>query len=150
MRPLLALAIILLPVILAACSQEAAPPAATNAVERPTAPGPAAPLPTPARSPLAAPTDTIPPAFHGEWNRLVADCGTGRNDSQLWIAGKQLRFHESSGAVQSVREKGRAITVRARYTGEGETWEAERRFTLSSDGRILSADGMERTRCPSR
>lgn len=148
MRSLPALHVVLALAILAACSQEAAPPSVTNEVERPTAPGPDAPLPTPARSLSAMPE--IPQAFHGEWNRVVADCGTGRNDSQLWIGERQLRFHESSGAVQSVRERGRTITVRARYTGEGETWEAERRFTLSADGGTLSVEGMERTRCPSR
>jgi hypothetical protein len=148
MYPLPTLRAILLPAILAACSQEAAPPAVTNEIERPTAPGPEAPLPTPARSSSATPV--IPEAFRGEWNRLVADCGTGRNDSQLWIGERQLRFYESSGAVLSVRDQGRTITVRARYTGEGETWEAERRFTLSADGGTLSAEGMERTRCPAQ
>lgn len=136
-----------LPLILAACSEDAMPTAA-NEVERPTAPGPEAPLPTPDALPSAQPANTIPTAFHGEWNRLAADCGTGRNDSQLWIGGKQLRFYESSGVVLSVREDSRTIAVRARYSGEGQTWEAERRFTLSADGNTLSADGLDRTRCP--
>lgn len=134
--------------MLAACSQDAVPSSVTNEVERPTAPGPEAPLPTPVASPIATPANTIPAVFHGEWNRLVADCGTGRNDSQLRIEARQLRFYESSGAVLSVREEGRTIVVRARYAGEGQTWEAERRFTLSADGETLSADGLKRLRCP--
>lgn len=141
--PLLAL-----PLILAACSQQAAPPAVTNETERPTAPGPAAPLPTPVASPSARPAETIPAAFHGEWNRIPGDCGTGNNDSRLRIEARRLRFHESNGEVLAVRETGRSVAVRARYAGEGETWEAERRFTLSADGKTLSADGMDRTRCP--
>lgn len=145
MRPLL----LALPVILAACSQEAAPPSVTNEAERPTAPGPEAPLPVPAISPSApAEAEVIPEAFRGEWNRVAADCGTARNDSRLRIEAKRIRFHESSGEVLAVREEGQTIAVRARYTGEGETWENERRFTLSVDGRTLSADGMDRVRCP--
>ena len=136
------------PFILAACSQEAAPPAANNQVERATAPGPAAPLPTPSITPAMAEAGTIPARFRGEWNRVAADCGTGRNDSRLRVEPGRLRFYESSGEVLSVRGEGRTIAVRARYTGEGETWEAERSLTLSADGATLSAEGMERTRCP--
>lgn len=142
--------LLVLPLILAACSEEPAPPTANEGVERPTAPGPEAPLPTPAASPPAGPAAdarTIPARFRGEWNRVPADCGTGNNDSRLRIEAKRLRFHESSGDVLAVHGEGRTITVRARYTGEGETWEDARSFTLSEDGRTLSADGIERTRC---
>lgn len=142
--------LLVLPLILAACSEEpAAPPAGNDAVERPTAPGPAAPLPTPGASlGPAADARTIPAAFRGEWNRVPADCGTGNNDSRLRIDAKRLRFHESSGEVIAVHGEGRTITVRARYSGEGESWEDARSFTLSQDGKTLSADGIERTRCP--
>ncbi|MCW4463688.1 hypothetical protein OK349_18435 [Sphingomonas sp. BT-65] len=133
-----------LPLILAACSEEpAAPPAGNESVERPTAPGPEAPPPTP----KTVDAGTIPAAFRGEWNRTAADCGTGNNDSRLRIEAKRLRFHESSGDVIAVHGEGRTITVRARYSGEGETWEDARSFTLSADGNTLSADGIERTRC---
>lgn len=141
----------ILPLVLAACSQEAAPTIANDAAERPMAPGPEAPLPVPGLSPSATPaaeTDMIPAAFRGEWNRVAADCGTSRNDSRLRIDAKRIRFHESSGDVLAVRGEGAAIAVRARYSGEGETWEDERRFTLSADGKMLSADGMDRVRCP--
>jgi hypothetical protein len=144
MRPF----VIALPAILAACSQEATPPPPANVVERPTAPDPAAPLSTPAASQSPSPAGMMPEVFRGEWNRVTADCGTARNDSRLRIEAKQVRFHESSGEVLRVREDGRTIAVRARYTGEGETWEDERRFTLSADGKTLSADGIDRVRCP--
>lgn len=134
--------------VLAACSEEpAAPPAANESVERPTAPGPEAPLPTPKAPSPAVDASTIPAAFRGEWNRTTADCGTGNNDSRLRIEAKRLRFYESSGDVVAVHGEGRTITVRARYSGEGETWEDARSFTLSQDGNTLSADGIERARC---
>ncbi len=138
-----------LPIILAACSQDAVPPP-VNEAERPVAPGPEAPLPIPSLSPSAtAKSDVVPEAFRGEWNRVAADCGTGRNDSRLRIEAKRVRFHESEGEVLGVKkEEGRTIAVRARYSGEGEQWEDERRFSLSPDGRKLSANGMERARCP--
>lgn len=135
-----------LPLILAACSEAPDAPPANENVERPTAPGPEAPLSTPKASP-AVDAGTIPAAFRGEWNRTAADCGTGNNDSRLRIEAKRLRFHESSGDVIAVHGEGRTITVRARYSGEGETWEDARSFTLSEDGNTLSADGIERARC---
>ncbi|WP_343521561.1 hypothetical protein [Sphingomonas sp.] len=135
-----------LPLIVAACSQEPAAPPANEDVERPTAPGPEAPLPTPKASPVVD-AGTIPAAFRGEWNRVPADCGKGSNDSRLRIEAKRLRFYESSGDVIAVHGEGRTITVRARYSGEGQTWEDARSFTLSQDGETLSADGIERTRC---
>lgn len=142
-----------LPLALAACSEEpAAPPDANDSVERPATPEPEAPAPTPVASPSASPAATpaamIPGRFRGEWNRVAADCGTGRNDSRLRIEPGRVRFYESSGEVVSVREEGRTVTVRARFTGEGETWEADRSFTLSADGDTLISDGMKRTRCP--
>lgn len=139
-----------LPLVLAACSEEpAAPPDANDSAGRPATPEPAAPSPTPAASPSAGlAVATIPARFRGEWNRVAADCGTGRNDSRLRIEPERLRFYESSGEVVSVREDGRTVTVRARFTGEGETWEADRSFTLSADGDTLISDGTKRTRCP--
>lgn len=138
-----------LPLIVVACSESPEAPPANESVERPTAPGPAAPLPTPDASPSpAADAGTIPAAFRGEWNRVPADCGTGSNDSRLRIDAKRLRFYESSGDVLAVHGEGRTITVRARYSGEGQTWEDARSFTLSADGQTLSADGIERMRCP--
>jgi hypothetical protein len=139
-----------LPLILAACSEEpAAPPAANESSGEPATPAPATPLPTSVASPgPVADAGTIPTAFRGEWNRVPADCGKGSNDSRLRIEAKRLRFYESSGDVLAVHGEGRTITVRARYSGEGQTWEDARSFTLSQDGKTLSADGIERTRCP--
>lgn len=135
-----------LPLILAACSEEQ-PPAANESTGQPTASRPEAPTPGATATPVAG-AGMIPAAFRGEWNRVPADCGKGGNDSRLRIEGKRLRFYESSGDVLAVHGEGRTITVRARYSGEGQTWEDARSFTLSQDGKTLSADGIERTRCP--
>ena len=140
-----------LPLVLGACSQEStSPPPENDSVEQPPAPdaSPPSPAESPSASPAATAAATIPERFRGEWNRVAADCGTGRNDSRLRIEPERLRFYESSGEVVSVREEGRTVTVRARFTGEGENWEADRRFTLSADGDTLISDGTKRTRCP--
>lgn len=92
---------------------------------------------------------TIPARFLGEWNKDAAACGSASNDSRLVIATDTIRFHESSGPVQSATVDGNELTVVARLTGEGETRDATYRFRLSADGATLTdADsGLARQRC---
>ena len=138
-------------VLVAACSQE---PALDDATQNNTQD--AEPLslpdpvePTPAASPTpAGATDTIPAPFQGDWSAKAADCGKGSDVSRLTIAPGELRFYESSASVTGVTGTRGEITVSARYTGEGETWDATRTFTLSADGNSLTSDGMTRVRCP--
>lgn len=106
-------------------------------------PDPVEPRPT-----ATAGADTIPAPFHGNWSAKAADCGKGGDVTRLTIAPGELRFYESSASVTGVTGAGQEIRVAARYTGEGETWEATRTFTLSADGNALMSDGMKRVRCP--
>lgn len=106
---------------------------------------------TPANT-AAARTDTIPPRFQGEWNRVPADCGSGRNDSRLVLSGDRVRFHESSGRVMSVTRHGEdEVGIAVEMSGEGERWTAHYRFRLSQDGRELTdvgnGSGWVRYRC---
>ncbi len=137
------LSLLCLLVALGACGEGTAPaPAAAPA----PAPAPTAPAPSPDPS-------QIPAAFHGEWNASLSACGSGANDSRLRIEGGRVRFHESAGEVKSVTvHSDREITVVARLTGEGQSWDHARRWRLSSDGATLEditdGSGPARHRCP--
>lgn len=98
-------------------------------------------------------TPAIPAAFHGTYDESATACAQARSVYRLVISDDALRFHESVGIVQAVREQGpREIAVTARYTGEGETWDGSRTLTLSDDSARLTVtqddSGMERVRCP--
>jgi hypothetical protein len=59
-----------------------------------------------------------------------------------------VRFYESRGEVTAVTRQGpRAISVEARYRGEGQTWNRTTRMTLSRSGDELTIDGATRQRC---
>lgn len=104
----------------------------------------------------AGPT-RVPPAFLGEWRHEVSACGSSGDDSILTVRPNRLEFWESAGAIVAVTvHSPREITVRARMSGEGETWETVLRFRLSSDGEGLAdvtegeAEPFIRRRCPKR
>lgn len=143
------LALILPLVLVAACSQEPALDDMTqnNAQEMEplSLPDPVEPSTT---ATATAATDTIPAPFQGAWSAKASDCGKGGDVTRLTIAPEELRFYESSASVTGVTGTGQEIRVAARYTGEGETREATRTFTLSADGNSLMSDGMTRVRCP--
>lgn len=106
----------------------------------------------PSDAPAAARADAIPPRFHGEWNRVLSDCGTGRNDSRLTLSADRVRFYESSGQVTSVTRYGAdEIGITVEMAGEGERWTAQYRFRLSPDGRsfidVGNDAGPTRYRC---
>lgn len=134
-------------VLVAACSQEPTlddmTQNNTQEMEPLSLPDPVEPSPT-----ATAVADTIPASFHGTWSAKAADCGKGGDVTRLTIAPGELRFYESSASVTGVTGTGQEIRVAARYTGEGETWEATRTFTLSADRNALTSDGMTRVRCP--
>ncbi|MDQ4087900.1 MAG: hypothetical protein M3177_07830 [Pseudomonadota bacterium] len=135
----------------------AAPPAAVQGdsstgskdpVAAPT-PAPAAAAADPAPPPPAEEPGIIPATFHGEWNRELAHCGTGLNDSALRIEPRAMRFYESRGDVIRVRRTGeRSVSVEASFQGEGESWTETVRLTLSprSDQLSVGQDRMRR-RC---
>lgn len=114
-----------------------------------------APQPQADAEPAAARALTaIPEPFTGEWNADLAACGTQDSDSRLRIAPAELTFYESGGTVGVVAAQGPSdVSVTAAMSGEGESWTAEYRFTLSPDGQTLTtsysgAPPLDRRRCP--
>lgn len=153
----------------AACSGESAPPPTAAPPARPAviaaapasapasvaAPASAASRAAPAASaPRPQVLEQVPPAFRGEWNARLADCGSARNDSRLRVNARRLRFHESEGPVTRVEvPQPSDIVVTVRLSGEGQQHLSTRRLRLSDDGNRLQdvtggKPGLVRLRCP--
>jgi hypothetical protein len=97
---------------------------------------------------------TAPTRFHGEWNSVLADCGTGASDSLLIISRDRIGFYESAGPIRGAFLNGpNEILIVANVTGEEETTRSAFSYTLSADGRSLtqfseSEEPFVRHRCP--
>ena len=104
----------------------------------------------------AEPADSMPAQFVGEWNSVVADCGTGNNDSVLEIKPKHISYWESDGPIKAIVVHGRyEVALIAELSGEGQTWLTTAQFKLSpGEDKLIATDipGREfvRYRCPSR
>ena len=113
----------------------AQPPAETGQEARDAQVPDASPTP-------AATAAVIPAAFRGRWGASRAKCGDGEEQA-LTITPALLRFYESEGRVKRVAPLGpRAISVRSRYSGEGESWENVQTLTLSESGEGLTIASM--------
>lgn len=106
------------------------------------------PAPSPVVQPVEEDVATVPERFRGDWAADADACTTPGHVSRLHIGSDRIRFHESEGPIVSVDERGDALTLVARLTGEGETRDASYAFSLSGDGNTLSdANGFTRQRC---
>jgi hypothetical protein len=100
---------------------------------------PAAPAPPPSAE--GSPSAAIPAAFRGVFDRDREACAA-RSVYRLIVSADSLRFHESLGRVRSVAVDGpNAISVAADYEGEGDSWSATQRLSLSGDGDRLTIVG---------
>ena len=83
----------------------------------------------------------IPPALHGRWGLVSADCTSDRGDAKGLIAvdAQGIEFYESMGLVEDVEESDdRSIRARFAFTGEGQEWERDMQLALSADGTRLT------------
>ena len=98
----------------------------------------------------AAPTKFIPERFLGEWNDVLADCGTANNDSRLRIEPSRLLFSGSEAEVENVEVlHDRSVAIEATFSGEGEVRNEKITLVLSGSGKELSTGaGDSRRRCP--
>lgn len=143
--------------LLAACNRTPEAQPETVTVE------PAAPEPAPA--PAAATIDEkmlsaepapgndnrVPEPFHGTWDESPASCREA-SEVRLVIGAEQLRFHEGTGQVETVRVVAdNDIVLRVAMQGQGQRWQATERYALSADGSELYDRGQEpaftRVRC---
>jgi len=105
-------------------------------------------------SAASEPAESMPVQFIGEWNAVVADCGTGNNDSVLEIEADHISYWESDGPIRAIVAHGRyEVALIAELSGEGETWLTTAQFKLSPrEDKLVSTSipGREfvRYRCP--
>jgi hypothetical protein len=98
--------------------------------------------------------DGVPAQFSGEWNSVIAHCGTANNDSALRIERSHIYFWESDGPVLAVVAQGEyEIVLIVELSGEGQTWLSTAHFKLSpaKDKLIYASTPGEdhvRYRCP--
>ncbi|MFN3387805.1 MAG: hypothetical protein ACK40O_02670 [Allosphingosinicella sp.] len=120
---------------LAACG---APPP-ENAAEPET--GAEAPIEQTAEPAAESALTAVPQRFRGRWNASAEACAAGAGEMGLEVAGDTLRFHESVGRVQSVRQVApNAVEAELAFEGEGQSWRETRTLRLLQDGR-LSVEG---------
>lgn len=131
---------------LTACGGAPEPTADTPAPAPPATPTPS---PTPEPTPEPAPGVSVPARFQGEWNQVLADCGTGNNESRLRVAADRVAFYEAAGPVVQATEEGNDLQVTVQLTGEGVTVEKRYAWRLAEDGQALTdlGSGLVRLRC---
>lgn len=138
--------------LLAGCGAPAEPEYGSNQV---TAPAPIAGAGNAADNatapdPKPAIAGAIPEAFRGTYDQDERSCGRP-SQHRLIIDATELRFHESSGRVRTVKvESPTRIEILADYQGEGETWQNVRTLELNGKRLTISGEGTtaDRVRCP--
>lgn len=125
-----------------ACNRDVADAEQPTAADTPTA-TPVEASPSEASS-SAATTPVvamaIPPAIHGRWGLVAADCTSTRGDAKglLTIDGTTLKFYESVGTLDEIEEAGDTrIRAEFDFTGEGMEWERDEVLDVQDNGQTL-------------
>lgn len=114
--------------VLTSCGRGAPAPEGNDAAAPP-------PVPAPPRANL------IPVPFHGLYAATAAGCARA-DETRLTVTAGELRFHESIGAVRAVAvEAPGRVRVTSDFEGEGESWRATHRLSLSNGGATLAVGG---------
>ena len=96
----------------------------------------------------------VPDRFIGTWAGSNSSCGSDSDDLRLHIGSRRIVYWESEGPILAVVVRGREIALIAELSGEGHTWLATAKFTISAHGGMLvdrtSGPGKQvvRYRCP--
>lgn len=139
---------------LSACGGDPEPTAATPVAAPSDTPSPSpapTPMPDPAPTPAPLPVTsaTVPVLFHGEWNLVLADCGTDKSDSRLRIAADKIIFDEDSASVVQATQEDSDLQVIVQLTVEGEIVERRHSYRLARNRQALTdlGTGQVRLRC---
>jgi hypothetical protein len=89
---------------------------------------------------------TIPEAFRGKWSDSVETCAMTMDDTSVMrVTGAAITFYEGQATVKSVKLlSADSIEVEANWSGEGRTWSATNRLTLSRSGQAITLTGYGR------
>lgn len=101
-------------------------------------------------APEAAASGPIPAALQGRWTGVTDKCGDRAADLELSILPDQLVFHESVGKVETVTPGADGDwSVRASFTGEGQSWTRTLTLRPAADTLTIINDGtaVVRKRC---
>jgi hypothetical protein len=93
----------------------------------------------------------LPDRFLGKWDGK-GGC-TGISDMAMTITQETVDFYESTAQIKGVTVNGpNDVTIQGDFAGEGQTWSAPMRLTLSDDGNTLTMRqdklSTTRVRCP--
>jgi hypothetical protein len=101
------------------------------------------------------PVAAIPQGFRGRWGLVPNDCDPKRADNKglMTVEATMLRFYESRAVASKVAATDAVMTADLAFSGEGQTWTQQGRFTLQNDGRTLVREGGEEgtltySKCP--
>ncbi|WP_152560438.1 hypothetical protein [Arenimonas donghaensis] len=86
----------------------------------------------------------VPERFRGHWAGHAGACGSGTDDLAMHLGADRISLWESEGEIRALASPGaNQINIVAELTGEGESWMATFRFSLSEDGSTLITEGLD-------
>ena len=93
-----------------------------------------------AAQPLAAGVlvPAVPDSFVGHWAGSPSACDSEFDDLRLHISSEHISYWESEGPILAVVVRGRELALISELSGEGRTWLATSKFTISAHGGLLS------------
>ena len=101
---------------------------------------------TPAPEEVTANSKTIPASLQGKWAKDKLGCTQPSEMTVTFLPG-EIRYWESVGKVTVVSRTASEIKIAADYEGEGQKWTRTNSYSLSADGKTMTADGITRIKC---
>ena len=92
--------------------------------------------------------NTIPNHFWGRWTDKISYCTTRYDDSSVEIYADAVRFWESEGEVDTVRESNDETLVTLSMHGEGESWQSDIKLEKMHGSQNILINGEPKTKCP--